>query len=182
MAPVFFSTQNMPGTSISNLGVNYFHFEMSRIPNIVYNIQEASLPGIRHLEQDQPTTLGIPVKRPIGAYKFDSFTLSFLVDENMQNWFEIYRWMRGLGNIDDDCTYNQYNNKFENMTTLGTLHITKGTYKDNIKVKFFNMFPTALSGLKFTSTANSYQPQYASVTFEYTYYSFEPDPGSPPTG
>lgn len=155
---------------------------MSRIPNIVYNIQEASLPGIRHLEQDQPTTLGIPVKRPIGAYKFDSFTLSFLVDENMQNWFEIYRWMRGLGNIDDDCTYNQYNNKFEKMTTLGTLHITRGTYKDNIKVKFFNMFPTALSGLKFTSTANSYQPQYANVTFEYTYYSFEPDPGIPPTG
>jgi len=182
MAPFFFSTYIMPGNNISNLGVNYFHFEMSRIPNVVYSIQEATLPGIRHLEQSQPTTLGIPIKRPIGAYRFDSLSLSFIVDENMSNWFEIYRWMRGLGNIDDDCTYNNYGDKFENMTTLGTLYITKGTYNDNIKVNFYNMFPTSLSGLKFTSTSNSYTPQYASVVFDYTYYSFDPDPGSPPSG
>ena len=154
---------------------------MARIPNVIYTIQEAVLPGIRQFDADQPTTLGIPVKRPIGRYAFENFTISFIVDENMKNWLEIYRWMRGLGNIDDDCTYNTYQNKFENMTTYGFLYLTKGTYKDNIKIKFHNMFPVALSGMKFTTTAASHQAQYASATFSYTYYSFDPDPGNPPS-
>ncbi len=176
MAPVFFSTQYMPGNNISNLGQNFFHFELARIPNIIYNVQEVALPNLTMADQDQPTTLGIPIKRPIGAYKFDNLQISFLVDENMNNWLEIYKWMRHLGNIDSDCTNNSL--PFSRWMTTATLHITKGTYKDNLKVIFQEIFPIALSGLRFTSTAASYQPQIATATFSYTYYRFEPDPGN----
>lgn len=165
----------MPGNNISNLGQNFFHFELERIPTVIYNVQEITLPNFSMSEQDQPTTLGIPIKRPIGAYKFDNLSLSFLVDENMKNWFEIYKWMRNLGNIDSDCENNSL--PFNQWMTVATLHITKGTYNDNIKVIFKEIFPIALSGLRFSSTGSSYQAQVATATFAYTYYYFEPDPG-----
>ena len=177
MAPVFFSTYFMSNTTINTLGINYFHFELQRIPTVVYNCTEASLPNLTMAAAEQPTTLGIPVKRPIGKYNFEDLTITFMVDENLVNWLEIYRWMRALGNIDDDCTNNSLS--FNSWMTTATLYLTKGTYKDNRKVIFHEIFPVGLSGLKFTSTAVSAAPQYATAIFSYTYYRFDPDPGSP---
>lgn len=177
MAPVFFSTYFMSNTTINTLGINYFHFELQRIPTVVYNCTEASLPNLTMAAAEQPTTLGIPVKRPIGKYNFEDLVITFMVDENLVNWLEIYRWMRALGNIDDDCTNNSLS--FNSWMTTATLYLTKGTYKDNRKVIFHEIFPIGLSGLKFTSSANSASPQYASARFSYTYYRFDPDPGSP---
>ena len=166
----------MPNYNISNLGQDFFHFELARIPRVIYNVQEVTLPNFSMADQDQPTTLGIPIKRPIGAYKFDNLQISFLVDEYMHNWLEIYKWMRHLGNIDTDNNNNSLS--FDEWMTTATLHITKGTYNDNLKVIFKEIFPIGLSGLRFTSTAATYQPQVATATFAYTYYRFEPDPGS----
>jgi hypothetical protein len=177
MAPVFFSTYFMANTPINTLGINYFHFEMQRIPTVIYNCTEVNLPNLTMAAVEQPTTLGIPVKRPIGKYNFEDLTITFMVDENLVNWLEIYRWMRALGNIDDDCTNNSLN--FRDWMTTATLYLTKGTYKDNKKVIFYEIFPIGLSGLKFSSTANSAVPQYASARFSYTYYRFDPDPGNP---
>ena len=178
MAPVFFSTQFMPftDTEISPLGQNYFRFETARIPSVSYYTQEVNLPNLFQEAQDQPTIFGIPIKRPIGAYKFENLTLSFLVDEKMQNWFEIYKWMRHLGNIDSDNRNNEL--RFDEFMTTGYLYITKGTYNDNIKVIFHNMFPVALSGLKFITDSPSNVAQKATASFAYTYYSFDPDPGA----
>lgn len=176
MAPVFFSTQFMSFTEISTLGQNYFTFDLPRTPNVVYYCQEVNLPTLILESQDQPTTLGIPIKRPIGAYRFENLTLSFLVDEQMMNWLEIYKWMRHLGNIDTDDTNNEL--AFEDWTTLGVLNITKGTYKTLKKVYFHELYPVSLSGIRFTTEAQSNVPIKASVTFAYTYYSFDPDPGS----
>ena len=176
MAPVFFSTQFMALTEISTLGQNYFRFEISRLPTVEYYIQEANLPNLILEAQDQPTTLGIPVKRPIGAYRFENLTLSFLVDEKMTNWLEIYRWMRHLGNIDTDTNNNEL--PFESWQSKGYLYLTKGTYNDNLKVIFHEVFPVALSGLKFMTDSPATAVQKATVTFAYTYYSFDPDPGN----
>ena len=177
MAPVFFSKYNMANNQINPLAVNYFHFEIQRLPGVVFNCTEANLPNLSMAVLEQPTTLGIPVKRPSSKYSFDDFLISFIVDENLTNWLEIYRWMRALGNIDDDCTYNSL--AFNSWMTTAILYLTKSTYKDNRKVIFENVFPVALSGLKFSSVAQTYSPQYATARFSYTYYRFDPDPGSP---
>ena len=176
MAPVFFSTQFMSLTEISTVGQNYFRFELARIPTVTYFTQEVNLPNIIQETQDQPTIFGIPVKRPIGAYRFENLTVSFLVDEKMTNWFEIYKWMRHLGNIDTDDQNNQL--PFDSWMTTAYLYVTKGTYNDFNKVIFNQVFPVALSGLKFTTESSSYIPQKATATFAYTYYSFDPDPGN----
>ncbi len=167
----------MANTPINTLGINYFHFEMERIPTVIYNCTDVNLPNLSMAAVDQPTTLGIPVKRPIGKYNFEDLTLTFMVDENLNNWLEIYRWMRALGNIDDDCTNNSLS--FNSWTTTASLYLTKGTYKDNKKVIFHEIFPIGLSGLKFSSSASAATPQYASARFSYTYYRFDPDPGNP---
>lgn len=163
-------------TEISTLGQNYFRFEISRLPTVQYYIQEANLPNLILEAQDQPTTLGIPVRRPIGAYRFENLTLSFLVDEKMTNWLEIYRWMRHLGNIDTDTDNNEL--PFESWQNKAYLYLTKGTYNDNLKVIFHEVFPVALSGLKFMTDSPANAVQKATVTFAYTYYSFDPDPGN----
>jgi hypothetical protein len=164
-------------SNISYLGQDYFKFELSRIPGVIFASQQVTLPGIAMSDADQPTTLGIPIKRPIGAYRFQNFEMTFLVDEQMKNWLEIYKWMRAMGNIDDDCTNNSLN--FSQWMTDGNLYVTNGNYRNVLTVTFKEIFPIALSGLKFISTSATYEPQMASATFAYTYYTFSPDPGNP---
>ncbi len=176
MAPVFFSTQFMSFTEISTLGQNYFSFQIDRIPNVIYYTQEVNLPSLVLETQDQPTTLGIPIKRPIGSYRFDNLALTFLVDEKMTNWLEIYKWMRHLGNIDTDYQNNELN--FEYWETMAYLTLTKGTYNDLNKVIFHNIFPISISGLKFATDSSTHIVQKATAIFAYTYYSFDPDPGA----
>ena len=82
MAPVFFSTQFMSLTEISTVGQNYFRFELARIPTVTYYTQEVNLPNIIQETQDQPTIFGIPIKRPIGSYRFENLTVSFWLMKN----------------------------------------------------------------------------------------------------
>ncbi len=56
--------------NISQLNRNFYTFKLSRIPTTTFFLQKVSLPGIISPNFDQPTTVGVPVKRPLGTYNF----------------------------------------------------------------------------------------------------------------
>jgi hypothetical protein len=161
--------------NISQLNRNFYTFKLSRIPTVTFFLQKVTLPGILSPNFDQPTTLGVPVKRPLGTYNFANLDVEFIVDENMTNWLEIYRWMRNIGNLDSDCTFNIPENKF---TSTGTLIVQKSSYTANITATFLDIFPISLGGIMFDTTLPASEPARVSASFAYTYYSFSPDPGN----
>jgi len=149
--------------------VNYFHFVLSRVPNMTYFCQSANLPGIVFGSVEQPTNLGHPVKVPTGAFRFEDLELTFRVDENLTNWREIHSWIKSIGNYDSDLDTLSYLDK----TSTANLIITNSKYKPKWSINFAHVFPTALSGLIFNTTAQDSFEMSATVKFAFTGYEIE---------
>ena len=65
--------------------------------------QNVSVPGIQMNTQPQPTTLGTQIPISVNTFNFEALSLTFIVDENIQNWKSIYDWMKSIGNIENDA-------------------------------------------------------------------------------
>jgi len=191
MAPVT-SSQNPYERQIENR--NYmsplgFKLILSKTPKVDFLCQSANIPGISMGTALQPTYLkDIPV--PGDKVLYEDLTIRFLVDENMENYLAIYKWMTGLGyseslgqfeqlkkedfrtnpqiNSDADPRYFEFSD--------ATLQVLSSNYKPSIHVNFKDAFPISLSTLEFDASERDYNYFTAQTTFKYTIFDItDPD-------
>ena len=113
---------------------------------------------------------------------FEDLSLRFLVDENLENYMEIYTWIRGLGfpeslqEIKDLQTERKrkYQDKREttgmDIYSDGTLLVLNSTQNLQFKVDFSDLFPYSLSTVQFDATDTEIEYFTAEVTFKYTLF------------
>jgi len=133
---------------------------------MVYYCQAANLPGIAFGMATQPTILGHPVKVPTGSYRFEDLQIVFRVDENIENWLEIYDWMRFAGNYENANNTDRHNEK----TTGARLLVTNSSYKPKFAIDFKNIFPIYLSSLNFNVTKPKSEEILCIAKFAFTGY------------
>jgi len=156
-----------------------FKFTLNRAPKVAFFGNSANIPSM---------TLGVAVQTnylkdidtPGDKIVFEDFTLRFLVDEDLENYMEIYNWIRGLGypeslqEIYDVQTSNpvfqQPDKSQMNLYSDGTLQVLTSKENPNFKVSFRDMWPYSLSTLTFDATDEDVQYFTADVTFKYTIY------------
>ena len=69
---------------------------MTKLPQVEFFVQTANIPGISLGTATVPTPLYYyPV--PGDTIQYQSFDMSFLVDENLTNYKELHDWISGLG-------------------------------------------------------------------------------------
>tara|TARA_R100000008_G_scaffold80194_1_gene62416 strand:- start:3487 stop:4128 length:642 start_codon:yes stop_codon:yes gene_type:complete len=168
------------------LSSNYFKLEITRLPLVTYHCQSANLPSLSLTPTEQTNPTGTPIKWVGGRYIWEDFTVSFVVDEDMKNWIEVFEWMEDIAIMTDNkrtMNYELNSSGYEFHRTgrsspgqLGdyfsnaSLIITNSSYKPKLTVHITDMFPTALSGIQFNSTNSDNEPIIATATFAYTYY------------
>jgi hypothetical protein len=158
-----------------------FKFTLARAPKLSYFTNSVNLPGVNLGYTEQPSYLKmIPV--PGDVMTFNDFSITFLIDEDMENYFEIQNWIRGLGFPDSlDQIYdlqsetNLVGNKYSpgqqmNIYSDGTLQILTSSENLHYNVKFKDMFPISISDIEFDATDTDIQYFTASVTFKYSIY------------
>ena len=73
-----------------------FRFKMNKIPKVEFFVQTANIPGINLGTATVPSPLyDYPV--PGDKIQYQTLDLSFLVDENLNNYKELHDWISGLG-------------------------------------------------------------------------------------
>jgi hypothetical protein len=155
-----------------------FKFTLQKKPKIDFFSNTAIIPGINLGVAMQPTPLkALPV--PGETLTFDDFTLKFMVDEDMENYLEVWNWLCQFGFPRDFGQYQQLLDEDENSKgkqnaisgmSDGTLIIYNSSYKPNIKVNFKDLFPVSLSPIQFDSTSQDVNYASAEVVFKYTIY------------
>ena len=128
------------------LSVIGFKFALERCPKVDFYCNAANLPSITLGVAEQPSYLrNIPV--PGDKIQFEDLQISFIVDEHMENYLEIYDWITGLGfpesidqyiQLGDDkklAPENDPNDNF-NERSDATLMILNSDYNTSVKVKF----------------------------------------------
>ena len=162
------------------LSVIGFKFALERCPKVDFYCNAANLPSITLGVAEQPSYLrNIPV--PGDKMQFQDLQLSFMVDENMENYLEIYKWITSLGfpeSLDQYASLADEKNLLPksdpsdtfNERSDATLIVLNSDYNPSVKVKFRDMFPIELSGVPFDSKAEQQEYYTATVTFKYTMF------------
>jgi len=160
-----------------------FKFILSKTPKVDFLCQSANIPGISMGTAVQPTYLK-DIAVPGDKVLYDDLTLRFLIDENMQNYLAIYKWITGLGypesveqynNLKKEDPYSEIND-FELADPRyfefsdATLQILNSNYQPNVLVKFKDIFPTSLTTLEFDVSERDYAYFTAQVSFKYTIF------------
>ena len=110
---------------------------------------------------------------------FEDFTMTFLVDETLANYREIFNWLVNIGSPSDHTQFNKLKRADGvDMTGDRNLYsdiiITILSSKNNplIRTTMHDAFPLSLSGLTYTTQETDAVYLTADVTFAYTHYEF----------
>lgn len=147
-----------------------FKFVMQRAPNVVFWSQKTLVPGVSLAVANQITPF-TNIPRPGGKMQFDTYTLTFKVDEDMTNYLEIFNWMVDLGFVSDMNGYTRQEKQGHKEVSDATLMLLTSKENGNMAVTFKDMFPVAMSALDFDTTGQDIAFLDATVTFEYTSFS-----------
>jgi len=171
-----YSSQIQNRNFLSSIG---FKFTLNRARKVSFFSNSANIPGMTLGVAEQPTYLK-NIDIPGDKIVFQDFTLRFIVDENLENYMEIQRWMRGLGfpeSLDEiynlqreDNTQLGFDSKSMNIYSDGTLQILNSNQRPQFDVIFKDMFPYDLSELTFDATNPDVEYFTAEVSFKYTIY------------
>ena len=160
-----------------------FKLIITKTPKVDFLCQSANIPQISMGTAVQPTYLkDIPV--PGDKVLYDDLSVRFLVDEKMENYLAIYKWITGLGYPESLGQYRQLKRDDirtdTNSPDLGdpryfefsdaTLQILNSNYKPSVLINFKDAFPTSLSTLDFDVTTRDYNYFTAEVSFKYTIF------------
>lgn len=151
--------------NLNPLLTTYFQFSMKRCPHVTFFCQSANLPGISVSVIDQPTRF-VNIPHAPGVPEFEDLSITFMVDEELNNWLELYEWIRSTVHTDD---YKEYENA-PNHYTDATLTLLNSAMNPKIRIEFFNLLPTSLSALEFDSTTTNPEALVGNATFRYTNY------------
>tara|TARA_R100000008_G_scaffold86614_1_gene80466 strand:+ start:688 stop:1281 length:594 start_codon:yes stop_codon:yes gene_type:complete len=160
-----------------------FQFQIDKAPAVTFFGNAVNVPGIELGVAEQPTyTKNIPL--PGDMMQFGDLQLRFLVDENLENYQEIQKWMRALGFPESLDEIYEWQNKKQDIITPnrnkqlalysdGTLNVLSNISIPKFRVVFQNMFPVSLSAIEFDAGVQDLEYVTAEVTFKYTIYKIE---------
>ena len=169
-----------------------FRFLINQLPKVQYFTVAANIPGITLGEGVFNTPLkDIPLLGDKLTY--EDLTITFIVDENLENYIEMHTWLTAIGFPKDRSQFREFRSETSNVKTstrgeskdIGDVKastpelsmtsdavMTILTNKNNpvVECRFADVFPTSLSGLTYSQNQTDVDYLTAEVNFKYQIY------------
>lgn len=157
-------------TNINYLQPTGFAISISKenYPNIQYFAQSMSHPGITIAEIDQAfPRANVPM---IGdKVRFDEVSFTFLLDENMETYNEMFGWINRIVNEQfktaGDSMLNGISSEADITVTVLTSHNNA-----NKQIKYINAFPINIGPVEFGTTNSEVIPLTFTASFKFSYF------------
>jgi len=163
------------------LSVVGFKFLLNRCPKVDFYCNSANIPEV---------TLGTAVQRsylkdipvPGDKLEYGDLNVTFMVDEDMENYLQLYQWITSLGFPESLSQFNELKDSdrllpeqpqpgdFFNERSDATLMMLNSDYNPSVKIKFKDVFPVSLSAVHFDATQEQQQYYTATASFRYTIF------------
>ena len=85
----------------SILNKNNFRLLIDKVPTVEYYVQSCNIPGMSFTETTSATGIGLDAFFPGDKVSFETLDISFIVDEDLENFKEIYDWMDAIVPVSD---------------------------------------------------------------------------------
>ena len=184
-------------TKLDYASPTQFKFSIIKLPKVEYFCTAVNIPGVNLGETTQATPLKkIPI--PGDTLSYEPLQMTFLVDENLENFQEIHGWLVGLG-------FPRDNREFRNLLSSGddrfptrntsnvsteagktkyaaadagptlsdaTLTVLSSKNNSQVEIRFRDIYPTGVTGLSYNQQAADVDYLTATVSFSYLIYDF----------
>lgn len=174
-------TANQP-TNMNYLSPVNFDLSINKLPKTKYFATAVTLPGITFSEALHATPMAINSYLPGDKIEFDPLVITFLVDEDMTNYMEIFNWIMALGPGTDDESFTTLtgskknitgrfsNADFSKMYSDATLIANTSSNNANVEFNFQDCFPTSLGAIELNSQADGVEYATCDLTLRYTLF------------
>ena len=171
--------------NLSYLAPTQFELLIKKLPNTKYFSTGVNVPSISVAEVQQPTRYGANVKVPGDKISYGEITVTFIVDENMENWTELNTWMSQITSSTDPDKYRSlvganrranepydgsgdYDAVYSDMTIV----VTTAANNPNRYIRIQDAFPTSLGEITMDTTVAG-GLSYVTCTASFQFTTFE---------
>ena len=166
----------------------------NRLPKTTWFCVTANVPGVTLGEASYPTPMADTYLTG-DKLTFETLNITFLVDEELQNYRELWDWLVGIGapkqhsqwstaltkgdgavrsfGTPDTDTRTKTTSEESNLYSDSTLIVYNSKNQPKVNIHFKNMFPTSLSALEYSQELTDVEYFKATASFRYLYYEFE---------
>ena len=179
-------------TTLDYLSPTQFRLVINQLPKVEFFVTACNLPGLNLGDAIFPTPLKpIPVQGD--EVTFEPLNISFLVDENLENYKELHDWLTAIGFPQSRQQFKTFRSQTSvttgatqgNSKDIGdvqqatpanpmfsdaTLTILSNKNNPLVEVRFEDLYPTTLSALEFTQEETDVTYIKATSEFTYKYY------------
>ena len=169
----------------SILNKNNFRLLIEKVPTVEYYVQSVNIPSLSFVEVSVPTRIGVNAFFPGDKVEFGNLSVSFIVDEDVSNYKEIYDWMDSIIPISDSVDFStltgtertnlgQLADINDDLQQYSQITLVTNTNKNipNRYFKFYDAFPISLSGIDLQSGSDA-EPAICTVEFRFTHFDIE---------
>ncbi len=162
--------QNQPDSVNPILDIG-FRLIIPDLKHVNYFANTIKLPGMRSTVVDQSTGAN-NIKRPGQALDYDYLSVTFLVDNKLTNYFEIYDWIF-RNTSPTGAKEANYPRKQTDIFKDIQLLILNNKSNLTAEIRFYNSIPVSLSSIKFITKDQEGTYLEATVEFAFTYFKKE---------
>jgi hypothetical protein len=157
--------------SYNYLSPTSYRVVVPKLPKMTYFVQSISIPSVALGSLEIPTFKGYP-KQEAPSYLdiTDEIIMNFAIDENMENWNEVFTWMSSM--VPSSQNTGQVKLKEEQYSQIIVLVYTNAK-KLKKKLTFHKCYPSSLSSFEFNSSSTEIDPIIVTTNFQYSHFDVE---------
>lgn len=172
-----------------------FKFGIHQLPKVEFFSTAATIPAIALSDVIVPTAFkSIPMMGDQLTY--DNLSVSFIVDEYLENYLSIHEWMTAIGFPKNRTQFSEFKSNTSNTPSANavksndigdvqkptstnalfsdaTLTILSNKNNPIVNVFFRDIYPIAMTGLSYNQAATDVEYLTAEITFAYQLYEIE---------
>ena len=172
-----------------------FRFGIHQLPKVEFFSTAANIPALALSDVIVPTPFkSIPMMGDQLTY--DNLSVSFIVDEYLENYLSIHEWMTAIGFPKNRTQFSQFKSNTSNTPSTAsspsrdigdvqkptsanalfsdaTLTVLSNKNNPIVNVFFRDLYPIAMTGLSYNQAATDVEYLTAEITFAYQLYEIE---------
>ena len=179
-------------TQLDYASPTQFKFSIVQLPKVEFFTTACNLPSITLADAIFPTPFtDVPVQGD--KLTFDNLIISFIVDESLENYIQLQKWLFGIGFPKSRQQFSDFRGS-ESVTPIATqgasndigdvkpATASRGMFGDAtltilsnknnpiVEVRFKDIYPASLTGLNYSQVQTDVEYLTASSDFKYTLY------------
>jgi hypothetical protein len=143
-----------------------FVVSVKRLPNVQFFTQTVNIPSLALQVIEQPNPFK-PIPITGDRLTFGDLPIAFIIDESMNNYIEVFNWMKGITFPENYDQFKNLKNSEYGLLTDISIVIMNSHKNPNIEIQFQDCFPVSLSDVTLDTTQNDVVYPQATVTFAF---------------